>query len=56
MIDPVQDAREKAVSLMEAHLKAKAQGDYAKADEFYAESKFFLRLLRDAGEYVEVVR
>lgn len=41
---------------MEAHLKAKAQGDYAKADEFYAESKFFLRLLKDAGEDVEAIR
>ena len=56
MIDPVQDAKEKAVSLMEAHLKAKAQGDYAKADELYAESLFCIRLLKDAGEDVEAIR
>ena len=56
MIDIVEDARAKAVELMEKSLLAKKRGDYAKADEFYAESKFFLRLLKDAGEDVEVVR
>jgi len=56
MIDPVADARAKAVELMEKHLKARARGDYAKADEFYAESKFFIRLLKDAGEDVETIR
>ena len=56
MIDIVEDARAKAVELMQESLLAKKRGDYAKADEFYAESRFFLRLLKDAGEDVEVVR
>jgi hypothetical protein len=56
MIDPVADAKEKAVALMQKHLQAKARGDYAKADEFYAESLFCIRLLKDAGEDVETIR
>jgi hypothetical protein len=56
MIDPVADAKEKAVALMQKHLQAKARGDYAKADEFYAESLFCIRLLKDAGEDVERIR
>ena len=56
MIDIVADTKSKLVDLMTKSLEAKKRGDYAKADEFYAESRFFLRLLKDAGEDVEVVR
>lgn len=56
MIDPVADAKAKAVDLMDKSIKAKKRGDYAKADEFYAESLFCIRLLKDAGEDVETIR
>jgi hypothetical protein len=56
MIDPVAEAKEKAVALMQKHLHAKARGDYAKADELYGQSKFLIRLLKDAGEDVEAIR
>ena len=50
------EIRAEAERLMALSIQAKKRGDYAKADEFYAESKFFLRLLKDAGEDVEVAR
>lgn len=56
MIDIVEDAKAKAIALMEKSLQAKRSGDYAKADDLYAESKFFLRLLKDAGEDLETLR
>lgn len=56
MIDIVEDAKAKAVDLMEKSLRAKRSGDYAKADDLYAESKFFLRLLKAAGEEMETLR
>jgi len=56
MIDPVADAKERAVALMQKHLQAKARGDYAKADELYAESLFCIKLLKAAGEDLEGVR
>jgi hypothetical protein len=56
VIDPVADAKAKAVDLMEKSNAAKKAGDYAKSDALYAESKFFIRLLRDAGESLEQIR
>lgn len=50
------EIRAEAERLMALSIQAKKRGDYAKADDLYAESKFFLRLLKDAGEDVEVVR
>ena len=56
MTDPVEDARAKAVDLMQKHIEAKKRGEFAKADDLYAESLFCIRLLRDAGENVEFFR
>ena len=56
MIDPVADAKEKAVDLMQKHLQAKARGDFAKSDDFYSESLFYIKLLKAAGEDVEAIR
>jgi len=56
MIDPVADAKAKAVDLMEKSNAAKKAGDYAKSDELYAESLFCIKLLKAAGEDMEGVR
>lgn len=56
MIDIIEDTKAKAVELMEASLIAKKRGDYAKADDLYAESRFFLKILKEAGEDVEHIR
>lgn len=56
MIDPITDAKSRVFDLLEKHNAAKRAGDYAKADDFYSESLFFIKLLRAAGEDVERVR
>lgn len=56
MIDIVADTRSKLVDLMAKSLAARAAGDYAKADDLYGQSKFLIRLLKDAGEDVEAIR
>jgi hypothetical protein len=56
MIDPVAEAKEKAVDLMEKANAAKREGNFAKADDLYAESLFCFKLLKAAGEDVERVR
>jgi len=35
---------------------AKRAGDFAKADDFYSGSLFFIKLLKAAGEDVEAIR
>ncbi len=56
MIDIVADTKSKLVDLMEKSIQAKRAGDYAKADDLYGQSKFLIRLLKDAGEDVEAIR
>lgn len=56
MTDIVAETKAKAVELMEASLIAKKRGDYAKSDDLYAESRLFLKILKEAGEDVERVR
>lgn len=56
MIDPIEDAKTKVFDLLHKHNAAKKRGDFAKADDFYSESLFFIKLLRAAGEDVEHVR
>ena len=56
MIDIVADTKSKLVELMEKSIQAKRAGDYAKADDFYSESLFFIKLLKAAGEDVEAIR
>lgn len=56
MIDIIEDTKIKAVELMEKSIQAKKRGDYAKADDLYAESRFLLNLLKAAGEDLEGVR
>lgn len=56
MIDPVAEAREKMVDLMEKANAAKARGAYAEHDDFYMASLFYIRLLKLAGEDVERIR
>lgn len=49
------EIKAEAERLMNLSLAAKKRGDYAKADDLYAESLFCLRLLKAAGEDVEGV-
>jgi hypothetical protein len=56
MIDPIEDAKSRVFDLLAKHNAAKRAGDYAKADDFYSESLFFIKLLRAAGEDVEHIR
>lgn len=56
MIDIVAETKAKAIDLMEKSIAAKKRGDYAKADDLYAESLFCFKLLKAAGEDVERVR
>lgn len=56
MIDIVSDTKSKLVELMQKSVDAKKRGDYAKADDLYGQSKFLIRLLKDAGEDVEAIR
>ena len=52
----VAETKAKAIDLMEKSIAAKKRGDYAKADDLYGQSKFLIRLLKDAGEDVEAIR
>ena len=50
------EIRAEAERLMALSIDAKRRGDYAKADDLYAESLFCFKLLKAAGEDVERVR
>jgi len=50
------EIKAEAERLMSLSIEAKKRGDYAKADDLYAESLFCFKLLKAAGEYVERVR
>jgi len=56
VIDPIEDARTRVFDLLQKHNAAKRAGDFAKADDFYSESLFFIKLLKAAGEDVEAIR
>lgn len=50
------EIKAEAERLMALSLAAKKRGEYAKADDLYAESRFFLKILKESGEDVERVR
>jgi len=50
------EIKAEAERLMALSIEAKKRGDYAKADDLYAESRFFLKILKEAGEDVEHIR
>lgn len=50
------EIKAEAERLMSLSIEANKRGDYAKADDLYAESRFFLKILKEAGEDVERVR